>query len=77
MPLNIVFLRPQNWSLLKNPITKALLLPSRAFPPEPRGPGNAFRDFFRTSGRKAQMTPVILGIRQKGRVQKGLEETWT
>ena len=27
-------------------------------PPPPERPGNPFRDFFRTSGRKAQMTPV-------------------
>ena len=30
MPLNIVFLRPQNWSRRKNPTTKARLPPSRS-----------------------------------------------
>ena len=35
MPLKTVFLRPQNWSRLKteNPLTKALLLPSRVYDP--------------------------------------------
>ena len=36
MPLKIVFLRPQNWSRLKNPIAKALLPPSRNWESEGR-----------------------------------------